>query len=241
MAAANYSTILAGAGFAGESFDIAAGPADTGIIDVLLSVGDGALTEDAPHALVSTGALGGARALDLAGAEAESAARGGMALNGRIMYLSVQNSDIATNNITISTSTVGGSIDGAASFVIDAAGDYLLHHISAGIWRVNVLPVPGKPLATIARVPFASTVWDAGAVKNTIKILASGVPAAGQVGPHGLIVKPTYVCQIINTDLAQPEIVVVEVQFAADGSITLKKAPKMADFAGVAVIVGSLK
>ena len=58
MAKMNYEHVFSSAGFSGESFDIAQGPANTGVIDVLLSVGNGALTEDAPHALVSTGVLG---------------------------------------------------------------------------------------------------------------------------------------------------------------------------------------
>lgn len=237
MAQINYSHVFAGAGFSGETFDIAAGPADTGIIDVLLSVGDGALTADAPHVLVSTGALGAAVALDISAMEAESVAQGGLALNGRFFYLSVQNSDISTNNLTVTGST---SINGSASLVISSTGDYIFHHTSGGVWRANVLPLPAEKLATIARIPFLATDWDAGAIKNTIVALQTGAPAAGQVGPHSLTVASSYVVQVINTDLTPDELVDVEVQFAANGNITLKKAPKAADFAGVIVIVGSL-
>jgi hypothetical protein len=237
MARINYATLLATGGFAGETFDIAQGPADTGIIDVLLSVGAGALTCDAPHALVSTGALGAAVALDISGMEVETAAEGSMALNGRFFFLSVQNSDIVTNNLTITSSV---TINGAASLVIKAQGDYLFTHEEGGKWRANILPLPSEAHATIARIPFLATDWDAGAVKNTIKILQTGVPAAGQVGPHKLKVYHSYNVDIINKDLTPNEMVDVEIQFNADGSILLKKAPKAADFAGVAVIVGSL-
>jgi hypothetical protein len=232
---------MAMGGISGESFDIAQGPAETGIIDVLLSVGHGALTEDAPLVLVSTGALGGARNLDLKGAESESAAKGSMALKGRMFYLSVQNSDIATNNITVKTTTAGGTINGAASFVVSSAGDYLLHHVAAGVWRINVLPRPTEAHASIARVTFAAADWDAGATKNSITILQTGAPAAGQVGPHALTVSGSYVVEVINTDLTPDEKVDVEVQYdSVTGNVTLKKAPKAADFAGVAVIIGSL-
>jgi hypothetical protein len=243
MAQINYAHVYAGAGFSGEQFNIAAGPADTSIIDVLLSVGDGALTEDAPHVLVSTGALGGARALDISAMEVESAAKGGQALNGRIFYLSVQNSDISgTNTLTISGTT---SINGSATLVISNTGDYLFHHVSGGVWRVNVLPTPAEKLATMARVSFAASDWDAGASKNTIKVLQTGTPAAGEVGPHLVTPYGSYVVQVINTDLT-PEwqhrlvLVDVEIQFAPNGDITLRKSPKAADFAGVVLIVGTL-
>lgn len=239
MAIAHYSHMMAMGGLSVESFDIAAGPADTGLIDVLLSVGDGALTEDIPSVLVSTGALGGARALSLAGAEAESVAKGSMALKGRLIFLSIQNSDIATNNITISGST---SINGQASLVVKSETDYIFQHVAGGVWRANVLPRPSENHATIARIAFASTDWDAGAVKNTIKIIQSGVAGAGEVGPHALLKAGSYVVDVINTDLTPDEKVEVETQFdPATGNITLKKAPKAADFAGVAVIIGSLE
>ena len=160
-----------------------------------------------------------------------------MALNGRFFYLSVQNTNIGASNITISSS---GTINGAATFVISTTGDYLFHHVSGGTWRVNALPRPEEPLATIKRVSFAAADWDAGATKNVIKVIQTGVPAAGEVGPHGLLASGSYVVQVINTDLTPDEQVDVEVQFAANGDITLRKASKMADFAGVVVIVGSM-
>jgi hypothetical protein len=82
------------------SFD---GSIDTGIIDVLLGVGNAVLTTDAPLVLHSTGALGAARTLDISALEIENVAQGGEPLNGRFFYLSIQNSDISsTNKITIS-------------------------------------------------------------------------------------------------------------------------------------------
>lgn len=237
MAKLNYEHVYAAAGFSGEQFNVAAGPANTDIIDVLLSVGDGALTEDAPHVLVSSGALGGARQLDISGMEVESAAKGGQALDGRFFYFSVQNSDITTNNLTVVSSA---TINGAATFVIATPGDYMFHHVTSGAWRVNILPTPAEKLATLARVSFASTDWDAGAVKNTIKILQTGTPGAGEVGPHGLTPYGSYVVQVINTDLTPDELVDVEIQFASNGDITMKKSGLGQDFAGVAIIVGTL-
>ena len=237
MATIAYSHQIMSGGFSGESFDIAAGGADVGLIDVLLSVGDGAVTENIPAVLVSTGALGGARQLDLSAAEVEAA--GALAMNGRIIFLSVQNSDIATNNLTIIGSA---TINGAASLVVSSATDFVLQHVAAGVWRANVLPRPSENHATIARVSFASTVWDAGATKNQIKILQTGIAGAGEAGPHALLKSGSYVVEVINTDLTPDEKVEVEVQFdSATGNITLKKAPKAADFAGVCVIVGSLE
>jgi len=234
MAKMFYEHILAAGGFSGESFDIAAGPANTGLIDVLLSAGDGALTADVPHALVSTGALGGPRTLDLSGMEVESVAEGSQALRGRFFYLSVQNSDISgTNTITISGST---SINGSATLVIDQASDHLFHHISGGVWRVNVLPRPGTPgMANMERVTFLTTDW----VSNAIKIIQTGTPAAGEVGPHSLPAYDGYLIQILNTSVSPNEYVDVEIQQAANGDITLRKAPRAAAFNGTAMIAGT--
>lgn len=212
--------------------------ADTLIQDVLLNVGDGTLTDDAPWMLTSTGALGAARELILDNTEVESAAKGGQPLNGRIFILSVQNSDILTNALTVTGST---SVNGSAGgIVISTEGDYLFQHVQGGVWRANILPRPSESLATIARIPFIAADWDAGAVKNTIVVKRIAPIAAGQVGPHLLTAAGSYVVQVINTDLTPDEQVDVEIQFAASGDITLKKAAKAPDFNGVVVILGSL-
>lgn len=238
MAKLFYEHVLAGAGFSGETFDIAAGGADLGIIDVLLSAGNGALTENAPHMLLSTGTLfAGGVTLSIAGMEVESVG-GTQALNGRFFYLSVQNGNIGASNITVSGS---GTINGAGTFVISSVGDYLFHHSSGGAWRVNYLPRPTEPHATIKRVSFASTVWDADVLNpNTIVITAATAPGLGEVGPHGLVAYSSYVVQVINTDMTPDEQVDVETQFDSSGNITLRKSPKGADFAGIAIIVGSI-
>jgi hypothetical protein len=232
MAQRIYEHVASAAGFSGESFDIGTGTANAEIIDVLLSVGDGILTCDAPLVLVSTGVLGGARALDISALEAELAGDGGASLNGRFFFLSVQNSDIATNNITVSAS---GTINGATE-LIASQGDYLFWHVGAGVWICNILPRSGEGLATVKRVSFAGTKW----VNNEIKILQSGVPGAGEVGPHSLTPFNSYVVYVVNTDLSPDEGVIVETAFDTNGDITLKKAAKAPAFAGIAVIVGSL-
>jgi len=236
MAKLNYEHVFSSAGFSGEQFDIAAGPADTGIIDVLLGVGDGALTEDAPHVLTSTGVLGGARTLDLTGLESESAAKGGQALDGRFFYLSVQNTDILTNSITVSG---GATINGNGNFVISTEGDYLFHHVSGGVWRCNILPRPSEKLATLARISFTSADWAAG-TEDMIKIVQTGAAGAGEVGPHDITASGSYIVQVINEDLTPDEQVDVEIQYASNGDITLRKARKAPDFNGVAIIVGTL-
>ena len=170
MAKLNYEHVFASAGFSGEQFDIAQGPADSGIIDTLLSAGDGHLTEDAPHVLTSTGDLGANRVLVISGLEAESAARGGQALDGRFFYLSVQNTDILSHSLTVSGSS---TVNGDATFVIKTEGDYLFHHVTGGVWRVNILPRPSEKLATLARVNFTAADWALG-VKDAIVVLQHG-------------------------------------------------------------------
>lgn len=214
------------------------GSIDTDIQDVLLSTGDGVLTEDAPHVLVSTGALGAARNLDISGMEAEIAARGGEDLPGRFFYLSIQNTDISsTNTITMSA---GSTINGAATFVISSEGDYIFHHTRDGVWRVNVLPRPAEKIATLVRIDFTSADWDAGTENNTITVLQTGTPSAGEVGPHLITPYDSYLVQVINTDMSPSELVDVEVQFAANGDITLRKARRAPDFSGTVVISGTL-
>jgi len=232
MSKLHYANVFASGGFAGESFDIAAGPANTGLIDVLLSAGDGALTDEAPHVLASTGALGAPRALDISGMETESAG-GAQALRGRFFYLTVQNSDIdSTNTLTLSSSA---TINGAASFVIDTTGDYLFHHIASGVWRANYLPDGYPSSAELQRIPFATTDW----VSDAITVIASGSPGAGQVGPHDFAPYNSYIVQVLNTDLTPDEMVDVETQFAGSGNVTIRKAARQAAFNGIVVIVGT--
>ena len=232
MAKLMYEHVFAAGGFSGESFDIAQGPANTGVINVLLSAGDGALTDQAPHVLVSTGALTAPRALDISGMETESANGGSQALKGRFFYLSVLNTNIVTNNITITSS---GTINGEASLVIDFEGDYLFHHVAGGVWRVNVLPRTVPDTASLIRLVIASGDW----TNNSVKVLATGTPGVGEIGPHGLAAYNSYLVQVINTDQTPDEMVDVELQFAASGDITLRKAPKAPAFNGVVVISGT--
>jgi len=236
MAKLNYEHIFSSAGFSGEQFDIAAGPADDGIIDVLLSAGDGALTSDAPHVLVSTGPLGGNRVLDISGLESESASQGGEALDGRFFYLSIQNTDILTNSLTVSG---GSTINGSSTFVINTEGDYIFHHVSGGVWRCNILPRPSEKMATLARVDFTSSDWSAG-TRDMIKVLQTGTPGAGEVGPHEITAYSSYIVQVINTDLSPSEQVDVEIQYSSNGDITLRKARRAADFNGTVLILGTL-
>jgi hypothetical protein len=240
MAKQFFETVVAYGGFAGETFDIAAGGANTAIIDVLLSAGSGVLTQDAPFALLSSGALfAGGVTLDISAMEVEAGGRGTEAINGRPFILSVQNSNIsATNKITVNGSV---TINGIGTLDITSTGDYLFTHLSGGAWIANILPRPAEALATIKRIPFASTVWDAGANKNTILIKQTGAVAPGETVAHGLTVAGSYIVQVVNTDATPDEIVDCEVQIdPSNGNITLKKTGLGADFTGIATIVGSL-
>ena len=74
-----FETLLVSGGFAGENFDIAVGPANTRVIDVVLSAGNGVLQIESPLTLRSTGALAVTRTLDLSSVEQD----------GRMLFLSV--------------------------------------------------------------------------------------------------------------------------------------------------------
>lgn len=109
-------------------FDVAVGPADTSVINALLSAGNGTLTVDAPLRLRSTGPLGATRQLNLTSLEAN---------HGRIVLLDVANSDITTNNLQlVATADING---GGPTLTISAATEILLVHSSAGNWKLIYL------------------------------------------------------------------------------------------------------
>jgi hypothetical protein len=221
------------------------GSGQTGIIDQLLSVGNGVLTVDCPWDLISTGALSGPVTLDLASLEAETTDQGGMPLNGRPIFLHVLNSNISSTNTLSLLSSTPGTINGSPTFVINNTGDYMFMHVASGLWRCTILPKPGEGLATFKRVPFTAAMWNAGATKNKITIPATGSLSAGQAGPHNLTIYEGYNVDIINTDIdgtdSTSEMVQVEVKFdAVTGNIILLKAEKAKPFNGIALIVGSL-
>lgn len=121
-----YETIVAEGGFAGQFFDVAQGPANTDVINILLSAGDGTLTGNAPINLVSTGTLGAPRSLSIAGTEQP----------GRMFFLSLRNTDIATNPVTIiATTDING---GGPSFIVSSQLTYLFIYESSGNWRAYV-------------------------------------------------------------------------------------------------------
>src|SRR5882672_4348123 len=118
-----YEAIIAQGGFAGQVFDVAQGPTNLDIISVLLSVGNGAITGNAPINMISTGVLGAARSLNITATEQ----------NGRMFFLSVRNTDVTTNNLTVVATT---DINGfGPNFVISSQRDFLFVHETGGTWR----------------------------------------------------------------------------------------------------------
>lgn len=225
-----YEAIIAEGGFAGQVFDVTQGdpgsfPDNTDIINTLLSVGNGTLTGNAPINIISTGALGAARSLTITATEQ----------NGRLFFLSVRNSDITTNNLTVIASTdING---GGASFVINAARDYLFVHESGGTWRAYEQKFNLSGFARVFRGTFAASVWSAGTV-NRITIVQTGAPAAGQIGPHSLAVASSYAVQVYRDSDNQ----LVDLGVVVDpgtGNITLSKTGLGADFAGRVIVVGT--
>lgn len=133
MAKNFYETIIASGGFAGEFFDIALGPANVGVIDILLtsssSTAPATLQENAPLFLTSSGSLSDPRGLDISGVEDD----------GRFFFLSVQNDDLDVNSLTIISTT---SLNGKADLVITSPGDYVFVHSANGVWRVQAVYTP---------------------------------------------------------------------------------------------------
>lgn len=225
------------------------GSIDTLIQDTLLKdlapLAVAHLTEDTPHLLVSSGALGANKILNISALEVESASRGGKPLRGRFFQFSVQNSDVNNSN-TGKTITVqaSGLINGASTFVISTPNDYWFTHDENGNWIVTIMPAPSDKLASMKRVSFTASMWGAHpTMKNTIKIPQTGTPTPGsnETVAHELANYTTYIVQVWNTEGTRTEIVDVEVQVdKTTGDIYLQKAERAQPFTGVVDVVGSL-
>lgn len=225
-----YEAIIAEGGFAGQVFDVTQGdagsfPDNTDIIDVLLSVGNGTLTGNAPVNIISTGLLNAARSLTITATEQ----------NGRFFFLSVRNTDITTNNLTVvATTDING---GGASFVISSARDFLFVHETGGTWRAYEQKENLSNFARVFRGTFTALTWSAGTA-NQITIVQTGAPAAGQIGPHGLAIASSYVVQVYrdsDNKLVDTGVIVN----GGTGNITLTKTGLGQDFAGRVIVVGT--
>lgn len=227
MAKSFFETIIASGGFAGENFDVAAGPANTAVIDTLLGVGDGTLTEDAPVSMVSTGALNAPRTLDISGIEND----------GRFFFLSVRNSDITTNSLSvISTTDINGN-GPTAGLVINEARDYLFVHESGGTWRAYQQKLSQGEDSQVFRATFAGADWTAG-VANQIVIVQTGAAGAGEIGPHGLGIAGSYTVAVFrdsDDELVDVGVVVDDIT----GNVTLTKTGLGANFNGRVIIIGT--
>jgi hypothetical protein len=232
MAKNFFETIIASGGFAGESFDMAVGPANTDVIDLLLSAagagptGVATLQENAPVNLYSTGALGAAKNLSLSGIEQ----------NGRFFFLSVRNSDISTNNLTVTATTdING---GGTDLVISVAADYIFVHETGGSWRAYQQRLSTASAAAVFRATFAGTDWTNGTA-NEITIIQTGAPAAGEIGPHALDIASSYDVTVLND--TDDEVVDVGVSVnTGTGDITLSKTGLGPNFAGRVLILGTV-
>jgi hypothetical protein len=226
MAKNFFETIIASGGFAGETFDLAVGPANTDVIDVLLSVGAGALQENSPVNMCSTGALGAARSLDISGVEQD----------GRFFFLSVRNSDLATFNLTITATTdING---GGASLVLSTAADYIFVHETGGNWRAYQQRLSTAATAAVFRATFAAADWTGGTA-NEVTIIQTGAPGAGEIGPHALDIASSYDVTVFND--ADDEMVDVGVVVnTSTGDITLTKAGLGPNFNGRVLVLGTV-
>lgn len=201
------------------------------------------LTEDAPHLIVSSGALGGNRILDISLMENESVSKGGKPLNGRFFQLSVQNTDVSNAPGGFSLTLQGsGNINGAATMVISSPNDYWFTHDQNGNWIATIMPSTGDSIPSTKRIPFSAGKWNEGATKNQIKVLASGVPALGEVGPHGLAVYDSYHVEVFDLTGTRAELVDAEIQVdKTTGDIYILKASLGSNFSGEVIITGTLE
>lgn len=225
-----YEAIIAEGGFAGQVWDVTVGaggsfPDNLDIQNILLENGNGILTGNAPVNLISTGTLGAARTLNIAATEQ----------NGRFFFLSVRNSDITTNSLTVvATTDING---GGANFVINSARDFIFVHETGGTWRAYEQKENLSNFARVFRGTFLAATWSAGTA-NRITIVRTGAPAAGQIGPHSLALASSYVVQVYrdsDNQLVDTGVVVDPVT----GNITLSKTGLGANFNGRVIVVGT--
>lgn len=225
-----YEAIIAEGGFAGQVFDVTVGaggsfPDNLDIINVLLENGNGVLTGNAPVNIISTSLLNAPRTLNIAATEQ----------NGRFFFLSVRNTDIATNNLTVvATTDING---GGTNFVIASARDFLFVHETGGTWRAYEQKENLSNFARVFRTTFLAATWSAGTA-NRITVVRTGAPGAGQVGPHGLALASSYVVQVYrdsDNQLVDTGVVVD----GATGNITLSKTGLGQNFAGRLIVVGT--
>ena len=211
-----------------QVFDVAAGPANVGVIDTLLSAGDGQLQVGAPFMLRSTGALGAGRTLDLTAVEAAP----------RTLFFDVSNTDLNPNNIVLSPSV---SINGAPSISVAEVSQWILYHVGGGVWYgLRQWPQNTIEGAAVKRLAFDSGVWAAGTA-NEITITQSAGPGPGQIGPHGLDIANTYVVQVYSLRLGVMVLqLLTTIVDPATGNITVQIADSSLAFGGTVIIVGDV-
>lgn len=225
MAKSFFETIIASGGFAGESFDVAVGPANLGVIDVLLDTGSGALTEDAPVSLVSSGALTASRVLTITAVEQA----------GRYFFLSVRNSDIAPG-ITLTVTATTDINGGGTSLVLSEARDYLFVHETSGTWRAYQQKLSQGADSQVYREAFVIADWSS-APANTI-VFSQDAPGGNELGPTGLGISGSYTVAVYRD--SDDELVDVGVVVdPGTGDVTLTKTGLGADFDGRVIIIGT--
>ena len=122
-----YESIQVHGGFSGQFYDLNQAPLVDDICDSLLqNAATSNLQENAPLYLGSSGNLLANRAITLDGAE----------VNGRLFFLHIDNDDIGTFSITLTSS---GTVNGFLSEVISSNGDYILIYQTGGDWRLQSL------------------------------------------------------------------------------------------------------
>lgn len=224
-----YETLRIHGAFETQVFDVAAGPANVGVIDTLLSVGNGQLQVGAPFTLRSTGALGAGRTLDLTAVEAVP----------RTFFFDVFNTDLNPNNLILSPSV---SINGAASISISEVSQWILYHVGGGVWYgLRQWPQNTVEGAAVKRLSFAIGVWAAGTADEII-ITQSAGPGPGEIGPHGLDIADSYEVQVYRLAGGglMTLLIVQTVVDPATGNITLTIANPGLAFPGTVIIVGDI-
>jgi hypothetical protein len=144
--------------------------------------------------------------------------------------------DPGTGNITLTKTGLGADFNGRV-VIVDSGVTVGVTGPTGNTGATGGTGATGAFGTPAFRAPFLTTDWSSG-TSNEITILQTGIPGAGQLGPHSLTPNNSYVVSVFRDSDDQQVDVGVEVN-PANGNVTLTKAGLGADFNGRVVIVDS--
>lgn len=98
--------------------------------------------------------------------------------------------------------------------------------------------IGGSGNSSVFRAAFLAADWTAGTA-NRIKVIRTGTPGAGEIGPHGLAASYTYTVQVYEDGVTSKLVDLGTEVDVATGDITLSKTGLATAFNGHIIIIGT--